>query len=161
MRDGDIYLMQHGEAVAAEIDPERPLSAQGAAHVLAVAARAAAGGVRIDRIVHSGKLRAEQTASLLATHLGCARVDAVPGLKPGDRVDVAAAALLDPGRQGTLGIVGHLPFLDRFAALLVSGNPEAGVIAFQNAALVRLVPPADDQRGRYRVAWILPPELAG
>jgi phosphohistidine phosphatase len=151
--------MQHGEAAAAEIDPTRPLTAEGAAHVLAVSVLAGRAGVRVDRVVHSGKLRAEQTAALLAEHLHCHRVDRVGGLKPGDSVAEARDGLLADGAAGSLAIVGHLPFLDRFASLLVAGDPEAGVIAFRNAALVRLVPAGEGRR--FRVAWILPPELAG
>jgi phosphohistidine phosphatase len=156
----DLYLMQHGEAVAAEVDPERPLTQEGAEHVRAVAARAAAAGVRIERIVHSGKLRAGQTASLVGEHLHCPRVDAVGGLKPGDAVQAAREALLRPGGPDSLAIVGHLPFLDRFASLLVTGDADAGVLAFRNAALVKLVP-SGAHPGRFRVAWVLPPELAG
>ena len=58
----DIYLMQHGVATPAEEDRARPLSAPGRAGVERVARRAAACGVRVGRCVHSGKLRAEQTA---------------------------------------------------------------------------------------------------
>lgn len=152
--------MQHGEATAAEVDPERPLTQQGAAHVRAVAAHAAAAGVRVERIVHSGKLRAEQTASLLAEPLHCLRVDAVVGLKPGDSAEAARKALLPGSASGSLAVVGHLPFLDRFASLLVTGDADAGVLAFRNAALVKLVP-SEARPGRFRIAWVLPPELAG
>ena len=159
--------MQHGEAVAGEVDPDRPLSSEGRRSAAAVAAHAAACGVRIDRIVHSGKLRAEQSAGLLAGALGCADVQAVAGLAPKDAVEAAADALIDPSGQGALAIVGHLPFLDRLASLLVVGEAGAQVIAFHNGGLVRLVPrpPASDAppapATRFAVAWILTPELAG
>lgn len=57
-----------------------------------------------------------------------------------------------------LAVVGHLPFLDRLASLLVAGHEGAAVVAFQNAGLVKLVPKAG--REGYAVRWILTPELA-
>ncbi len=154
----DVYLMQHGEAVPAEVDPDRPLDENGQANVAAVAARAALCGVRIDRIRHSDKLRAVQTAQLLGRTLACADVAPAKRLHPNDAVEVAAFELVDPARSGSLGIVSHLPFLDRFAATLVAGDQSAQVVAFRNAALVKLVPGRDP--GRFAVAWILTPELA-
>ncbi len=180
--------MQHGEAVPAETDPHRPLSEEGRRSVAAVAAHAAAHAVHIERIVHSTKLRAEQSAGLLAEALGCSDVRAAAGLAPNDSVQAAAAALIDPvassvrhepGDPAALAVVGHLPSLDRLASLLVTGDPDAHVIAFRNAGLVRLVPtdparsasggpsgpssaprPPNAPAARFAVAWILPPELA-
>ena len=58
-----LYLVQHGEAVGESVDPNRPLSAHGRATVEQVAACAARLGLKVDQIRHSGKLRAEQTAT--------------------------------------------------------------------------------------------------
>ena len=64
--DMDLYLMQHGQATTETEDPERPLTDAGRAAVQRVAKRARAAGVRIGGCLHSGKLRAEQTAQLLS-----------------------------------------------------------------------------------------------
>ena len=153
-----ILLMQHGEAVAADLDPDRPLTPEGAAHVLAVASHAAACGVHVDRVVHSGKTRAAQTAEILAGALACDEVAVVPGLKPNDDVAAAARALVDPAAPGSLAVVGHLPFLERFASLLVAGDPGAHVVALRNAGLVALVPAPSP--GGYALAWIITHEVA-
>jgi phosphohistidine phosphatase len=152
----DVYLMQHGQAAPADVDPQRPLTADGRRSVELVCAHAAACGVHLDRIVHSGKLRAEQTAGILAEALGCLRVDQVDGLSPNSAVQDAADALVDPTREGSLAIVGHLPFLDRFAALLVAGDCTAQVVAFRNAGLVKLVP----AEWGFAVEWAITPEVA-
>jgi phosphohistidine phosphatase len=152
----DVYLMQHGEAEPAEVDPERSLTEQGRHSVGAVSTHAAACGVHIDRIVHSGKLRAEQTAAILASALGCDVVDQVDGLSPNAAVQEAADALVDPGAAGSLAIVGHLPFLERLASLLVAGDCTAHVIVFRNGGLVKLVP----GEWGYAVAWAITPEVA-
>ena len=112
--------------------------------------------MHVDRIVHSGKLRAEQTAGILAEALGCAAVDQVDGLSPNSAVQDAADALVDPTRPGSLAIVGHLPFLDRFAALLVAGDCTAQVVALRNAGLVKLVP----AEWGFAVEWAITPEVA-
>jgi phosphohistidine phosphatase len=159
----DIYLMQHGLAVPEEVDPDRPLSQAGRDAVTAVAQHAASSGVSIDRIVHSGKTRAAQTARILADALGCSDVSQVDGLKPNDPVAEAAAALVGPAltnpeRPGSLAIVGHLPSLDRLASLLVAHETSAHVVAFRNAGLVKLVPSSAGTG--FSVAWVLTPELA-
>ena len=152
----DVYLMQHGEALPAELDPSRSLSEVGQRSVDLVSRHAAACGVRVDRIVHSGKLRAVESALILARALGCAEVGPFDGLGPGADVEVAAAALIDPSSVGSLAIVGHLPFLDRLASSLVTGDPEAHVLALRNGGLIKLVPA---ERG-WAVAWAITPEVA-
>lgn len=155
----DIYLMQHGVATSAEEDPLRPLTAAGRASVERVAARARTAGVRVDRCLHSGKLRAEQTTRVLADAVG-ATVQTRAGLNPSDPVQPIADWLQAQARvspQGSIAVVGHLPFLDRLTALLVAGDEEAHAVHFQNAGLVKLVP-KDDAPG-YAVAWILAPDL--
>ena len=148
--------MQHGEAAAAEVDPERPLTEVGRRSVGTVSAHAAACGVRVDRVVHSGKLRAEQTAAILAGALGCDVVDQVDGLSPNGDVQAASDALVDPAVAGSLAIVGHLPFLERFASLLVAGDCSAHVVVLRNGGLVKLVP----AEWGFAVAWAITPEVA-
>ena len=83
----DLYLMQHGQATTETEDPERPLTDAGRAAVQRVAQRARAADVRISGCLHSGKLRAAQTAQLLVREIGVEpRVEARPGLAPNDPV---------------------------------------------------------------------------
>lgn len=152
----DVYLMQHGEALPAELDPSRSLSEVGQRSVGQVSRHAAACGVRVDRIVHSGKLRAVESALILARSLGCDDVRQIEGLTPGADVEVAAAALVDPSRSGSLAIVGHMPFLDRLASLLVVGDSGAHVVALRNGGLVKLVP----SEPGWAVAWAITPDVA-
>src|ERR671919_59444 len=58
-----LYLVQHGEAKSEAEDPDRPLTDRGADQVRQVATLAGAAGlVMVERVVHSGKTRARQTA---------------------------------------------------------------------------------------------------
>lgn len=165
----DLYLMQHGEALPADVDPERPLSTTGRRNAGIVAHRAAACGVRIEQVVHSVKLRAEQTALILAEGVGCEVVRRRPGLAPNDAVEPVVDWLAASG-LGSLAVVGHLPHLEALAGLLVAGDPRMPVVAFRNAGLVHLVPRAGAARpsgpvrapgaAGWSVAWVLTPELA-
>jgi phosphohistidine phosphatase len=155
----DVYLMQHGEATTEAEDPERPLTESGRAAVQRVATRARGAGVQVGVCVHSGKLRAEQTARLFVGQLaGSADVHAREGLAPKDPVSPTAQWLRTATEHDAMAVIGHLPFLDRLASLLVTGDEEAQVVRFQMGGLVKLEP-KDDGEG-FTVAWVLPPELA-
>lgn len=154
----DLYLMQHGEATTEAEDPERPLTDAGRAAVQRVAARARAAGVRVSRCVHSGKLRAEQTAQLLMDEIGAeVNVEARPGLSPNDAVTPAAEWLRALTADQSLALVGHLPFLDRLTSLLVAGDEGAHVVRFQMGGLVKLEP--KENGDGFSVAWAVPPDF--
>jgi hypothetical protein len=94
--------------VPERLGPERPLSAAGRQEVENVVRLLAAGGARVANVVHSGKLRAQQTAELLATALAAGRVpEVIAGLSPNDPVEpwcdkgprLLAAPRTDPGER--------------------------------------------------------------
>jgi phosphohistidine phosphatase len=158
----ELYLMRHGEAEGGRPDAARRLTAEGAAAVGRVAARAAAGGVRLDRVYHSGLVRARQTAEILAAPLDAAeRVAERAGLTPSDPVAPLARWLLDPAMlddPGSMVLVSHLPLLDALAGRLVAGREGVPAVAFVAGLLVKLLPrPARDG---YCILWALPPALA-
>jgi phosphohistidine phosphatase len=64
-----LYLVQHGAATAETDDPERPLTDEGRRTVEVVAEHLSRMGVKPGRIEHSDKLRARQTAEILAARL--------------------------------------------------------------------------------------------
>jgi phosphohistidine phosphatase len=152
-----LYLMRHGEAASAEQDPRRPLTPHGRAAIERVAARAATSSSRPDAIYHSGIVRAQQTAEILAHHLGVAdAVRAREGLEPDDPVPPVAEWLFGLANQAdTLALVGHLPFLERLASMLLVGDPQAQVLIFEPGTLAKLTPgPA---AAGFAVNWMLAP----
>jgi phosphohistidine phosphatase len=156
----EIYLIQHAKSKSKEEDSARPITDQGKKTVEMIGAHLARLGISFDRVFHSGKLRAEQTAEILVDNLKInVKVEAHAGLDPLDRVEPITYWLSEQSRQGlrSVAIVGHLPFLDRLASLLVAGNETSGVVAFQHAGVVRLAPKAEGQG--YTVRWVLTPEL--
>ena len=151
-----LYLVQHGEALAKERDPERRLSEHGRSDIERLAAVLALREVRAERVYHSGKARAEQTAVLLAEALtDDGRCEAQTGLLPNDPVEAVAAET--ERWSDDVVLVGHLPFMARLAALLVVGRADAEIAAFRPGSMLCLE--RDDDS--WSVAWMLRPELLG
>lgn len=143
----NVYLVQHGQALSEERDPQRRLSDEGRTAAAMVAGHVAALGSRfmdppLTQIWHSGKLRAEQTADVYARALAPALTPTPRGgMNPQD--DPAAVyetliALRD--QPGALLIVGHLPHLARLTGLLLADDAEKAVVGFVNAGIVKVCP---------------------
>ncbi len=150
-----LYLVQHGAALAKEVDPARPLSEPGRQDVQAVANFLSGAGIRVERVWHSGKSRAEQTAQLLAKAvLPRGRIEQVGGIGPDDEV-AGFVSDADVWEQDTL-VVGHLPFLSRLVAWLVAGDPERELVGFLPGSVVCLERCDVD---RWILLWMLRPDL--
>lgn len=150
-----LFLVQHGTAVSKDVDPDRPLSAEGAREVGEMVAFLARRRLSVDEVWHSGKTRARQTAMSLAGALRGAAVREREGLGPKD--DVAPLVEVLRRRDANLMIVGHLPFLSRLASGLLTGDAEREIIAFHNAGVVCLERNEEDLR--WRIEWLAAPEL--
>ncbi|HWT81982.1 MAG TPA: phosphohistidine phosphatase SixA [Candidatus Methylomirabilis sp.] len=151
-----VYLVQHGEAKPETEDPSRPLTDCGREGVQRVARHAAALKLPVSEIRHSGKLRARQTAEILAAALAPGRgVRQMDSLAPGD--DPAKARVVVESAVEPLMLVGHLPHLSRLASMLLVGDPERHIIQFRNGGIVCLV----KSEGGWLLQWVLTPELAG
>lgn len=132
-----LYLVQHAEALSKEIDPDRPLSDKGLADAAKMAKFLQGAGVSVDEVVHSGKTRAEQTATLLAIALCSSQmIVKMDGLKPNDSTDHLLHAAETAG--GDLMAVGHLPFMAKMAARCLSGAEDGLAVAFEPGAVVCL-----------------------
>lgn len=144
-----IYLVHHAAAVGPDVDPQRPLSTAGRMHADALAARAAAKGVKPAAIWHSGKLRARQTAD--AFWRACnplAELSAIRGLQPTDAPGTIRDRLTGDSRE--LMLVGHMPSLPRILHLLLTGTEEEAV-EFPLHGLIALDPADDVWIERWRV----------
>jgi phosphohistidine phosphatase len=149
-----LYLVQHGEAATEAEDPARPLTERGRREVARVARTVARLGLGVAVVAHSGKLRARQTAELLAAALRPApnlveRAGLGPNDDPGD-----ARRFAEEASAPTM-LVGHLPHLSRLASLLLVGDPAREVIAFRMGGIVCL----SRREGRWRLSWALTPQI--
>lgn len=150
-----LYLVQHGKAASEEADPQRALTEGGVCEVTWVAERLKGRLAGISEVLHSGKARARQTAELLAPQLAPnAPVRETEGIAP--KSDAIPWAKSLKNREDDLMLVSHLPFVSRLASLLLTGDEGAETISFRNAGVACL---ERDDSGRWRVVWILTPEL--
>ncbi len=153
----NLYLLQHGQSVPEEVDPDRPLSDQGREDIRKTAAFAARAEVRVDTIWHSGKTRARQTAQALAQALETRRgLEEAEGLKPLDDPSIWAKRASD--LQEDTVVVGHLPHLSRLTSLLLTGDSEAQIVAFQMAGIVCL---GRGDAGSWSLRWMVIPRTLG
>jgi len=151
-----LYLVQHARAKSREEDAERPLSDAGMADAHRMGEFLAShGGVHPYRIMHSGKLRAAQTAETLAGRLGMDHAEPVPDLEPMADPGIWSAHL--EAMYEDVMIVGHLPHVGRLASLLVTGNLDQDVVRYQPGTVVCL----RREEGVWHVEWMLTPELLG
>ena len=152
----DFYLVRHGEAKPEEEDPARPLSDQGREGVRRVARKAAAMGVKAAEILHSGKLRAKQTAEILAEHLSLSNgLSQKEGLKPLDAPCIAKE-ILEKSPEPLI-LVGHLPHLSHLVSILLSGDPEKGMVYFETGAMVCLSRTENPENG-WTLKWVISPK---
>jgi phosphohistidine phosphatase len=150
-----VYLVQHGKAKSAEEDPNRGLTDEGRDEVTRIAEFLREMRITISLINHSGKLRAEETAHVLASSIRCTTGPChTEGLNPSD--DPAAAADFLNVYTDDVLIVGHLPHLERLTSLLLTGTLDCRPVQFRNGGVVCL---EQAPRGKWSLVWAIVPEL--
>jgi len=150
-----LYLVQHGDAKREEEDPARPLSDKGVEDVKKVASFISRLNITVEEVLHSSKLRARQTAEILAESLNITKgVSETKGLTPLDEPDVWAAKLKT--KTHSLMLVGHLPHLGKLSSFLLSGDKEKGIIAFKMGGVVCM---RRDDAEAWTLQWMLTPEI--
>ena len=150
-----LYLVQHGQSLPKDVDPDQGLSEKGVAETKRITGVAKNYQIKVGQIRHSVKTRARKTADIFASALNpIGGVQEVEGLKPMD--DVAAfAASINPDTNTML--VGHLPFMERMAAYLVTGSIDKPVFKFQNSGIVCL--DQDSETKSWVIIWSLMPKI--
>ena len=150
-----LFLVQHGKNLTKEIDADRPLSDEGRETVERIAKTAANYKVSVSYIKHSGKIRAKQTAEIMASFLKPKTgVQESSGLNPMDPVEDLAGSLTG---EEEMMLVGHLPFMERLVSYLITGSIEKTVIKFQNGGIVCL--DKDRENETWHIKWTLMPEI--
>jgi phosphohistidine phosphatase len=150
-----LYLVQHGEAKREEEDPTRPLSDKGVEDVKKIASFLSRLEVRVDEVLHSSKLRAKQTAEILAGSLGITKgVSEADGLAPLNDPGIWAERL--KGKKESIMLVGHLPHLGKLSSFLLSGDQEKNIIAFKMGSAVCM---KRDDAGAWTLQWMITPEI--
>ena len=150
-----LYLVQHGQSAAKDVDPSRPLTEEGRSTVKRIAQIAAGYGVSVSMIRHSGKRRAQETAEIMASLLNPAEgVRQSDGLNPNDDVRNLSRHISE---TDNVMLVGHLPFMEKLLSFLVAGSPDITVMKFQQGGIVCL--DRDHEGGSWFIKWALMPKI--
>jgi phosphohistidine phosphatase len=150
-----LYVVRHGVAHSQGEDGDRSLTDTGHDEIDVMARWAAGAGVEPVRIRHSGKRRAEQTASILQDRLAAEEgVVAAAGLAPDDDVRIVAESLKTEERS--LMLVSHLPFVSRLTSFLLLQDSDRELLDFPTGAIACLARTGQD----WRLIWLVTPALA-
>jgi phosphohistidine phosphatase len=146
-----LYLIQHGSALPREKNPDRPLSTQGEAQTQRTAEYLKSRSIKVDAIWHSKKIRAVQTADIIAEAIESKKIQARDDLNPSDPAknisEEISASKMD------IMIVGHLPFLQKLAGCLLTGSEERDIVVFKNSGILSL-----DYDEKWKIDLLVPPE---
>ncbi|MCH9626309.1 MAG: hypothetical protein S4CHLAM123_15050 [Chlamydiales bacterium] len=149
-----LYLVRHGECISSAVDPEQPLSEIGLKETKALAELLKPYHLEIDEIMHSVKLRAQQTAQILGETLAPdLTLIQREGLKPMDAIE----PLLEDIRyfDRNVMLVGHLPFMERLLTQLLFHEEKLSPIDFCGSCIVCL----EGKGQNYQIKWVVSPQL--
>jgi phosphohistidine phosphatase len=150
-----LYLAQHGDATPKAENPDRPLSPKGTADVENMAHFLSQTNTPVAGVMHSGKLRAKQTAEILAKQLvPNISLQINENINPMDLPTVAAEEI-DHWQDDTL-LVGHLPHLAKLATLLLTDHEEPAIITFTPGTVACLERVEDKC---WSLKWLLSPDM--
>jgi phosphohistidine phosphatase len=150
-----LYLVQHGNAVSKDENPDRPLSDKGRVDVARVADFARPLKITVDYLWHSKKSRAAQTAQILAEVIKVKKgLSERDDINPNDDINPLLKDLSKA--DGDIMIVGHMPFLGRLASELLSGGETANTIHFRQGGIVCL---NYDRDTGWQIEWMITPDI--
>lgn len=129
--------MRHGTAISGTEHPFQPLSAKGRVGVEGAAKYIKSKSLKFDVIVSSPKLRAEETAEIVAKATGYPLESIVKTdtLKPNATPEEALDFLSQYNDKESILLTGHMPSLPSLAATLIGVSVR---IPFANACLYQL-----------------------
>ncbi len=150
-----LYLVQHSEAKSKEDDPARSLSEKGIQNITKTASYVSKLGFRVSRIFHSGKTRAMQTARVLDDYLKAENgISETDSLSPMDDPQIWFERLSQIKED--IMLVGHLPHLAGFSALILCGNRDKNLIDFKMSGIVCL---RKFDQDNWSLEWMITPEV--
>lgn len=130
-----LYLIRHAialEAAPGQSDDARPLSREGIQKFTEVVRGLKRLGVGLDRLYHSPKLRAVQTAELLVPLLD-GETEVTPHLAGEPSLE-----LLKTLQGSSVALVGHQPWMGDLCAWLLTARREGSALLFKKGGVAYL-----------------------
>ena len=150
-----LYLVQHGDSLEKESDPERPLSAKGIKEIEMLAEFLSTRMPMVSTIFHSGKLRAKQTAELVALKISSNNgVQKLFGIEPTDPI-APMAYEIESWSEDTM-LAGHLPFMSKLVSKLTTGDESIPIVNYEPGSIVCLEKIIEK---KWLIQWMLRPTL--
>ena len=151
-------LLRHADAGDPEAwdrpDAERPLSDKGRKQAKRLGDHLASIGFRAESIITSPKLRAAETAELVAEKID-AKVTIDDRLAGPLDIDVLEAILGDAGEPDEAMLVGHDPDFSELLSVLCA----AAGVTMRKGALARIEIDRPLRAGGGTLRWVLPPDV--
>ena len=150
-----VYLVQHGASKSEAEDPQRNLTDEGRRVVERMTEYLAGTGISIDRIEHSDKLRARQTAEIFSAKLNPRHgAQQVSGIAPND--DVTPMQIRLQVQEKNVMLVGHLPYLSRLLSGLLGVEQDRPLVDFRMAGVICV---GRVENGLWKLQWAVTPDL--
>ena len=158
-----VLLLRHADAgmpdpVKWPGDVDRPLSDTGHSTQRAMGELLRGTGIAVEAVLTSPLLRARQTAAITAEVLGltppvvCDALAAPPNMR-------ALSKCIASIRADTIALVGHSPWLEQLASILLAGSPDGMSIDFPKSAAMAIRADTLDPGAGELIAFA-PPSLA-
>lgn len=149
-----VYIVRHGQAANAANDSARPLSAKGRDEVVRLGQFVLRANIKVQQVWHSPKLRAKETAELLAhtAQFGVPLTERDGLLPEDDPTDVLAELEVT---YDDVCIVSHMPFVSYLASGLLLGSAHP-ILRFDTATIVCL---EREALGAWRLVWDVNPGI--
>ncbi len=147
----DVAIIRHAHAEEGPVDDTRALTPKGVKRIQEVARALARANLRFERILHSPKLRAVQTAEHLA-FLSNDKLEVAPLL-----ASPPSSALFKALTGDSIALVGHNPYVVTLTALLVTGRSEMRGFEFGRASVALLR--GEPVPGGMRLSFFAPSKL--
>jgi phosphohistidine phosphatase len=145
-----IYLVQHGESYPENVDPERKLTPKGIEETKIVAKYLSKLGIKLNAILHSTKLRSNQTANIFSSELNVSNVFEVNNLEP--LSDPKSTIQIIEKYEGNIMLVGHLPNLSKLVELLTGSES----VLFRYSGVLCL---EEIEKDKWKIKWFIIPEI--
>ncbi|MFW0073060.1 MAG: phosphohistidine phosphatase SixA [Coxiella-like endosymbiont] len=150
-----LYCVRHGHAEQSpNTNGERPLTQKGIEEINRIAMYLAHRDIRIVHVMHSGKLRAQQSAVVLAEAVAKDQLVEICELLGSDYPTAPLIGRIQEWHDDTL-LVGHMPFMSQLVSSLILGSNYPDILLFPPATVVCL----ERFQNRWILNWVLRPDL--